>query len=273
VASYATFAWNFQTTFDELVQLFDSFRGEGALQKLLGEQVKEAAGIDLEKELLPALAGRVILCTRIQRPITIRSAATAIGLQLTDPGAFAEVMQRFAKKHEAFLDRKSYAGREYFQVSTPELREPREGPPPPIPCFTIVDDYLILANHPGLCEQVLVAAGFNGESLADAPDFRRVIDAIRRQAGGSEPAMIGFERPQEGLRFYYELSNTDQTRDFLRKQGEENPFLKSLNTALDENPLPPFAVIEQYFAPSGSMLINDDTGLHNMGFSLRRETE
>jgi hypothetical protein len=272
-AGYMTLNWDFQTTFDELVQLFDSFRGEGALKGLLGKQVKETVGIDVEKELVPALAGRISLCSRIQLPITLRSAATAIGFQLTDPEAFGEVLERFAKKHEGALERKMHAGKEYFRVAMPERGEGQQGPPPPIPCFTIVGDYLILANHPGLCEQVIVTAQSGGESLADSPDFQRVTDNIRRQSGGTEPAMISFERPQAGLRFYYELATGDEHRQRFRQQAGDNPFLKTLDTALNENPLPPFAVIEQYFAPTGAMLISDDTGLHYMGFSLRRETE
>ena len=145
-AGYMTLNWNFQTTFDELVLLFDSFRGEGALQGILGKQVKDAIGVDIEKELVPALTGRLSLCSRIERPIALNSAATAIGLQLTDPDAFGEVFERFTKKHEAFLDKKVHAGKEYFQIAMPQFREDRPGPPPPIPCFTLIGDYLIFVN-------------------------------------------------------------------------------------------------------------------------------
>ena len=272
-ASYMTLHWDFQTTFDELVALFDSFRGEGALSKLLGTQVKETIGVDLEKELLPALAGRVSLCSRIQRPITLRSAATAVGIELKDPKALAEALERVAAKHEVFMERKSYGGNEYFQI-TPRGRSDRpNAPPQPIPCFGIVGDYLMLTNHPGLYETVILTSQGAVEPLADSLDFKLVVSNIRRQSGGTEPAMISFDRPQEGLRFYYELGTADKVRDQLRENAKNNPFLKTLNTALDENPLPPFAVIEQYFAPTGAMLVDDATGLHYMGFSLRRKTE
>ena len=85
--------------------------------------------------------------------------------------------------------------------------------------------------------------------------------------------MISFERPQEGLRFYYELGTADENRRKLRENAESNPFLKTLDAALDENPLPPFAVIEQYFAPGGALLVDDAGGLHYLGFSLRRNAE
>jgi hypothetical protein len=272
-ASYMTLHWDFQTTFDELVALYDGFRGEGALVQLVGKRAKESIGIDVEKELLPALAGRVSLCSRIQRPIDLRSAATAVGIELNDPEAFGELLQEVVAKHEALLERKSYGGKEYFQITPRRRTDAETGPPQPIPCFGIVGDYLMLANHPGLYEKIVLTRQGGMESLADSPDFQRVLSNIRRQSGGREPAMISFERPQEGLRFYYELVGAENTRQRLRQQAETNPFLKTLNTALDENPLPPFAVIEKYFAPTGAILIDDPSGLHHMGFSLRREGE
>jgi len=272
-ASYMTLHWDFQTTFDELVAVYDSFRGEGSLSQLLGKGAMETIGLDVEKELLPALAGRVSLCSRIQRPITLRSAATAIGIELKAPEALAEALERVATKHELFLERKSYGGNEYFQI-TPRRRNDRpDAPPQPIPCFGIVGDYLMLTNHPGLYETVILTSQGGMEPLADSLDFKLIASNIRRQSGGVEPAMISFERPQEGLRFYYELGTADETRRTLRENAKDNPFLKTLDTALDENPLPPFAVIEQYFAPGGAMLVDDAGGLHYMGFSLRRKTE
>ncbi len=269
-ASYMTLDWDFNTTFDEFTRLYDGFQGEGALSDVLGARAKDSIGLDVEKELIPALAGRVSLCSRIQRPVTVRSAATVVGFQLNDPKAFGEVLDRVTEKHEVLLQEKSYGGREYFQVAVPERPN---GPPPPIPCFGIVGDYLILANHPGLYEQVVLTSQGAAESLAGSLEFKLVAGNLERQSGGARPAMIGFERPQEGLRFYHDLANTDQVRDRLRESAEENPFLRELNTALDDNPLPPFAVIEQYFAPGGSMLVDDESGLHYMSFSLRRNAE
>ena len=272
-ASYMTLHWDFQTTFDELVAVVDSFRGEGALSQIVGKRSLDAVGIDVEKELLPALAGRVSLCSRIQRPITLRSAATAIGFELNDPHALDEALERIATKHEFLLERKVYAGNEYFQVVSPGRNDRPDAPPRPIPCFGIVGDYLMLTNHPGLYEAVSLTSQGGMERLADSPEFKLVASNIRRQSGGAEPAMISFDRPQEGLRFYYELGTADENRQKLRENAEKNPFLKTLDTALDENPLPPFAVIEQYFAPSGALLVDDATGLHYLGFSLRRKAE
>lgn len=273
VANYMTLHWDFQTTFTALVELYDSFSGEGAFDNLLQTRIKKPIGIDVKEDLLPALAGRVTHYTWIERPITLRSQATLVAFQLTDPKAFTEVLERVFEKHGAFLKRHSYAGKEYFQLSPPRMRDEPGRPPQPIPCFGVLDDYLILTDRPALYEKAIVTAAGSGDALADALDFKLIASKISTRAAGTEPAMISFEQPEEAMRFLYELGISDGVRGQLRQRAENNPFLKTLDTALEKNPLPPFAVIQRYLAPGGAMLIDDETGLHYTGFSLRRKTE
>ncbi|MFH1267424.1 MAG: hypothetical protein ABIK89_17000, partial [Planctomycetota bacterium] len=83
VANYMSLHWNFQTTFTGLVELYDSFSGEGAFDNLIETRIKKPIGVDVEEDLLPALADRVTHCTWIERPITLQSQATLVGFQLT----------------------------------------------------------------------------------------------------------------------------------------------------------------------------------------------
>ena len=85
--------------------------------------------------------------------------------------------------------------------------------------------------------------------------------------------MISFQRPEEGLRFLYELATSDDNRDLLSTASTDNQFFSTLDEALTDNPLPPLAVITKYFAPGGSLLTNDETGFHYMGFAMRRTDE
>ena len=273
VANYTTLHWNFETTFTGLVELYDSFLGDGAFANLLDKRIKEPIGLDMAKDLLPALAGRVTHFSWIERPITLRSQATLVGFQLTDPRALAEVVEKVFQQNAAFLARQSFGGKEYFQWTPPRLSDEPSDAPRPIPCFGVLGDYLIVTDRPSLYQKVVVTAAGSAESLADALDFKLIASKIDAQSGDTGPAMIGFERPEEGMRLLYELGVSDNAREQLRRQAEANPFLKSLNTALDENPLPPFAVIERYLAPSGAMVVDDETGLHYTGFSLRRKPD
>ncbi|HEY1068217.1 MAG TPA: hypothetical protein VGE52_18985, partial [Pirellulales bacterium] len=75
----------------------------------------------------------------------------------------------------------------------------------------------------------------------------------------------------EGLGFLYGLATAESTRKNLTGAAENNPFLRSVDEALNENPLPPFEVIKSYFAPGGSLVTNEDSGFHYMAFTLRRK--
>ncbi len=46
-----------------------------------------------------------------------------------------------------------------------------------------------------------------------------------------------------------------------------------LRDALEKHPLPPFAVIKKYLAPTGGVMVNEPTGFHYTGFGLRRSEE
>ncbi len=57
----------------------------------------------------------------------------------------------------------------------------------------------------------------------------------------------------------------------LAAQAENNDFFRRIHEALKKHPLPPFAVIAKYFAPSGGMITQDETGFHYQAFQLKRK--
>jgi hypothetical protein len=272
VANYTTVHWNFQTTFETLTSLYDGFRGEGALARDLERRFEKPIGLDFENDLLPALAGRVTHFNWIERPITRRSQATLVAFELSDPEPVALALQTLSEKFDAFLKRRSHGGKDYLQFAPPQRSDEPNGPPQPTPCFGVLYDYLVITDRPSLYQKAIATGQGSGESLADALDFKLVVSKIRR-GPGAKPAMISFERPQEGLRLLYELAVADDTRQGLRRQAENSRFFKSLDTALEKHPLPPFAVLERYLAPSGAVLADDVSGLHYTSFTLRRQEE
>ena len=98
-----------------------------------------------------------------------------------------------------------------------------------------------------------------------------IANKIKRQVGGAKVGMISFRRPEEGFRALYQLATSKSIREQLDSRSERNPLFKALNGALTENPLPPFAVVAQYLAPGGAMVVNDATGFHYTAFTLRRD--
>jgi hypothetical protein len=130
----------------------------------------------------------------------------------------------------------------------------------------------VITDRVSLYEKLAVTLS-EGKSLADELDFKLVASKIERQNGETKPAMVSFNRPEEGMRFLYDLATSDRARQSLSRGAENSRFFKSVDEALKQNPLPPFAVLQKYLAPGGAVIVDDETGIHYSAFSLRRKGE
>ncbi len=72
------------------------------------------------------------------------------------------------------------------------------------------------------------------------------------------------------MRHWLEVSQTDQARDRLASIGENWSGADSFLQVLETNELPPFEELERYLTPTGGYMIDTNTGLHFMGFDLRK---
>jgi len=285
VAGYTTLKWNIETTYSTLGVLYDSFRGEGAFGRDLLERLVGATGLEFDKDLLPALEGRITIVNWIQRPITIDSQVQLYGLKLKDTELAAKTLEKLAEKFADRMTRKSTSGKEYFQIEVPrgpaapppqpaaeqpQPEPPRNRPSPPQPCIGILDDYLIMTTRPALYEKVVRTLTEKGSTLADELDFKLVSSRIQRSTRGLKPVMVSFERPEEGMRFLYDMAGWEQTRGQLSRAAESSRLMRAVDSALKQNPLPPFDVIKKYLAPSGAVVVDDETGIHYTAFTLKR---
>lgn len=308
VATYTTFHWRFQTTFSILGKLYDSFRGEGAFSAELRRRVLQQTGIDLEKEILPALDGRVTYFTRIHReePLRLESRGWCWAFRLKQTKPIEEALEKLANKYPKNIRKERYRLSSYYHVIPPErleakptseptgkqrpsasqpnrsrpLGKRRPGgrlglapqPParPPEPCLGVVENYLILTDRPTMYEKILAQADDPRETLADALDFKLIAAKIARTAAGNAPVLISFNRPEEAMRWIYDLVQSEETKQRLGEAAQQDPFWKRIQEALEKNPLPPFEVLQQYLAPGGAMILDTQTGLHYTGFTLQR---
>jgi len=141
----------------------------------------------------------------------------------------------------------------------------------PDPAFAIVGDYLLLTDSTDLFKHVISTKKDGSQALASQLEFKLIAAKVRRQPGGEKPGLLSFTQPEEGMRLLYDLATADTTRQRLSSGAEGNAALRSLDKALRDNPLPPFAVIAKYLAPGGSLLTNDESGFHYTSFTLRRK--
>jgi hypothetical protein len=140
----------------------------------------------------------------------------------------------------------------------------------PEPCVAILGDYLVLTDSVPFLKQCVVAESDSEKSLAAALDFKLIASKVSRQAGGVKPGMLTFNRPEEGMRMLYDLAQGDDVRQMLGRQAANNDFFRSVEQAMKDNPLPPFAVLARYLAPAGGMMTSDETGFHYTSFGLKR---
>lgn len=271
--SYTSLNWDFETSYNALRTLFDAIRGEGALDREVNRRLSDPLGIPIEQDFLQALDGRVTLVSWMVRPARLNSRANLLGLKLKDPKAFRRTWQNLVDRFPGQLERQALGGNEYWTLRVPRPAEERPDQPlmrQPDPAFAILDDYLLVSDSSDLLKHAMVTRGRVSGSLANELDYKLIASRIRRQAGGANPGMLAFDRPEESLRLLYELAMGDATRQQLQSQADTNPFFGFLDGALQEHPLPPFAVIARYLAPGGSLITNDATGFHYTSFTLRR---
>jgi hypothetical protein len=240
---------------------------------------RQYPNLDFEQDLLGAFGGRVSWVTWMEPPARINSQSNLIGIQLKDPAEFRNTLETLIGPLRSRLEPKSYAGVDYYR-SPPAIRRSRGqdnegGARPeirePTPCFGIVGDYLLATDSEKFFQQAILAKKDRGQGLAGELDFKLIAGKIARQPGGEQPGLISFTRPEEGLRNLYEIAGSQQTRDWLGNRSESNQALKAINQALQDNPLPPFAVVQKYLAPGGAVLVNDESGFHHTAFTLKRE--
>ncbi|MFH1924229.1 MAG: hypothetical protein ABIP48_30615 [Planctomycetota bacterium] len=272
VSTYTTMHWDLLAAFTALREVFDGFRGEGALSKALQQWVGEPTGLDFENDLLPALTGRMTRITRVDRPGTPRGRSTLFAWELKPGSGLGAVLETISRDRGEALSRLSHSGKTYYQYSSPtsEADAPARASLPR-PYFGVLDNCLIVADRESLYQTVIDTAAGSGDRLADALDFKLVASRIRDRSGGAEPAMVRFARPEEDMRSFYELVGADQTRGLLSRQAERNTFSRALHSAVGGDSLPPFSVLENYLAPGGGLLTVDEEGIHYTGITLRRK--
>jgi hypothetical protein len=138
-------------------------------------------------------------------------------------------------------------------------------------CITFIDDYVVISDSEYMMRQIADVLNGSVEPLKNALEYQLIADRIAAQLQEKECSAISYARPEESLQLFYELARDPKNRDRLRDVSDNNGFFKALLAALDKHELPPFSVISKYLAPSGGYLVDDETGLHYMTFSLRRE--
>jgi len=278
-AHYITLAWDVERTYHQARKLVDNFQGEGGMRRTLNiEKLKQDVGVDFETEILSELNGRFSIVIANRDDPQIPQRAHLFGAKVKDRDRAAKVLQKFVDKFPERLVVAGSGGATFFKVAPPEPAPPADpnAPPnrrpnPPTLAFGLIDDYVLLSDDPAAIEKAIRTTQDPTLRLASSLDYKLIAGKAKRYAGEQGPGLLSFTRPDEDLRFAYNLLLSDNVRTGLSGAAERNPFMKDLNQALADRPPPPFEVLQKYFAPGGAILVDEPTGLRYLTFTLKRE--
>jgi hypothetical protein len=279
VAHYITLAWDVERTYHQARKLVDTFQGEGGMRRALNlQKLKDGVGIDFETEILTELNGRFSVVVANRDDTAAMQRSHLFGAKVKNRDRAAKVLQKFVDKGRENLEVRSSGGTTYYKVrdEQPEAEpDPTRRPNRPGMrvqfAFGLIDDYLLMTDDPAAMEKAIAATQDPTIRLSSSLDYKLIAGKAKRYAGEQGPGLLSFTRPDEDLRFFYNLLHNEQVRTGLGSAAERNPFMKDLNQALADRPPPPFEVLQKYFAPGGAILVDEPTGLRYLTFVLKRE--
>lgn len=294
--TYITLNWDFDKTFSIVESLIDSFRGEGSTQRGL-EEFEEATEVNFFDDILAAQDGRLTYVQWIEQPIRLNSQSTLVGVKLTDPGDTQELIEGLLERFdtEGNMSENRYEGVTYYTTPSEDINEQRrrgrrfnedgeivefERDEPmfefrsPTPAFGVVGEYLLASDSEECFKAAIRASKDEDESLQGDPDFEMIDREITKLVGSNYPGAVMYSRPAESMRLLLGLANGEDLREMLSYGAEEDDspaIVGRLRDALEDNPLPEVEDLLEYFAPSGGVMTNDETGIHLVLFGLHSE--
>ncbi len=274
-ASYLTVNYDFGETYDRVRKLVDRFTSDGTT-RAQAQAAFDRLGLNFEADILPQLDNRFSLTSYVQKPATLGSQVTLAALRVKDPAKFRPLLEQVAEKFPNNIETDSYAAVKYYRIiGGNRQRRPLEdeNAPRPVPAFALIGNHLVISDRAEAIERAIADSRINGPKLGAAIDFKIIASQAENLAGEGQMCLLSFNRPEEGFRMMYDLATTEQNRERLRQGAENNRGLKFVDQALQDNPLPSFESLRKYMAPAGAVLIDDESGLHYISFTLRRDAK
>jgi len=298
--NYATLHWKVDETYDAFDRLYGTFFSDQSIEEEIEERLSGPLEIDFKKEIIEQLEGRVTYLSWVEEPVRINGNTHLVGFKLKDAEAFRTTLATLIEKApEESYETRSTGGIEFYHFSEDadavaerakereerrRERAERDGREPPEErvsfevrrpegCVGIIGDYIIATDSLSLFQKAIECHDGTADRLVDTDDFVLVRKNIRTLAGkNGAPGMISYDRPEIGMKMWYDIANAASTREALADR-ENNEAFQVLNKALEDTPLPPFEVIKRYLAPGGAVMMNNESGFHYTGFSLKAVEE
>jgi len=277
VISYFTMNWDMAKTFNAIEGIVDTFAGEGTFNDRFVKEADRNLGINLRSDIIDGLNDRLSLVQVIVPPKKINSQSNVYCIHVKNASQMkSEILPKMFEKLKSAggptLTSKLFGDATIYTIES-RSEEAVEGRSIrlPQPAVCILDDQLILSDSLQALEDVIKFNSSGDGLLSESIEFKLVRDRIKAQLKNSDMSILAYQRPEESMRLMYDLATDPQNMDNLEQFAQNNPFFTALITAVRSKKLPPFEVIAKYLAPGGAFVVDEETGLHYTGFSMRRE--
>ncbi len=305
-ATYMTSHWDARKFMAELEKIVDTFTSEGTFRQQLQENVNDELEIDLQTDLIENLEGRITYLAWMNSKSAINAQSNALAVQVIDLEKAESLVNRLMEKanvedREVFVQashndvsywktpksvedqarlrrarrQASRDGKDPDEVTLEDLPEEDEEIRvelrPTQPCMGFIGESFVITESTEFFEYLIDTQAGDHPRMADDDDYQSILDEMRRLLGTEMPSVTMYTRPAETFRMFFDLAQSDNTRELLARGAEDNKYLAGLKRAYDEHPLPPFDVVAHYFPPQGAFVVNDDTGFHFLAFQRRAE--
>ena len=281
---------NFDRTVEETPFLADEY-----FERTVEETVNEELGISLKEDIIDSIDGRMTWFQWIEEPAVIGT-CSAIAFRLNDTEKFKTLFEEMVDEANGNLSPKkakknvqpSIESRNYRDVtiyaaprSKIEARNERKDEKQEqtetrfeTPQVAIFGDCLVISlNSDKLMKTMIDTHLGEGDKLVDDENYSRIVDESQLLLGNELPMANFYVDLKRQLKWMMEVINTEQTEKVMDSAAEGNKFIAGFKRRLDENPLPDFDQLEQYFSQIGGYMSDDDTGLHMLFFTLKSGEE
>ena len=199
ITTYMALHWDIPTSYAAFAAAYDRLRGPNAWNEVVGNAFADRLGVDLQRDLLNALDGRITRVTWSNDPEHSRRVATMVGLKLKDANAFQRTFGNVVNgKARALFTRRAERGVSYYRYEPRLLRRdaPAETENAEGRYAAILGDYLLLSDSEPLIHRAIETKQLDTPPLGDEVDFKLNASKISRLPGGNKPSMISFLRPR-----------------------------------------------------------------------------
>ena len=206
----------------------------------------------------------------MEKPIRFNSGVNVLAIEMKDALKTKSNLAQIRDRMPNQMKVDSISGHVVYRLRGPGENFPQNMRRPE-PSFMILGKWLIYADSTQFMEKAALADAGNLPRLVELPEYDLVASELGGQLDGESPFLLSFIDGAQGIRVIYDLAKDENSRNMIRRAGENNIVARKFSELLDQNELPPFSEFEKYFAPTGFFGYDEPDGIHFGFFTLRAD--